>query len=88
MNSKIEDIALDCIVVHIGQDHWIFTPKEFENFVQKTSHECIEYVNKLRGFSGTLNSGEIVCSETWILAIQSVIQELKEFFGKQHENAS
>lgn len=37
-------------------------------------------LTKLKGFSGVLPNKEIICSETWTLALESSREELRLFF--------
>lgn len=51
-----------------------------EKLLELVNLEIANRLTKLRGFSGVLDNGEIVCSLSWNLAVKSCLQETDVFF--------
>lgn len=45
--SVARDIALDCIVEHVGADAWVFNDQEFDRFCDRLIVECSLFVQDM-----------------------------------------
>jgi hypothetical protein len=93
MKEKIQNLAKEAGFTPIQHgDHITYDMSTKENICQLSLlilQTCDNTISKLRGFSGTLDSGEVIDSDTWNLAMSSVRAEIQFLIEEiQHDQSN